>query len=672
MMKYKEILYMPFLFFTFLVVGQNHKFGKVSKEELLEKFYKKDSSAVAAVLYRNVSVSYDYVKSSGFQIITEIHERVKIYDKNGFDYATVEEKLYLSNKDNESFSGLKAYTYNWEGNEIVKSKLKSSDAFSEKTSKYYKEEKFTMPNVKEGSVIEYQYKIVSPFSYSIDEIVLQYDIPISKQEIRIVIPEYYSFKTNMKGYLSVMPKNSIKQGKINFQTKSREQNGFGATTSSFSSNSIDYTENVTEILMVDVPALKDEPYVNNMNNYRSSINYEIQYVKFPNSSGKSYTTNWEKVVKTIYDSDNFGKQLHTTKYFKDDLETVLAQYSDNGEKINAIFSYVKSHMNWNGYIGKYTDEGVKEAYKKRTGSTADINLMLVAMLKEAGFKANPVLTSTRDNGVPLFPTREGFNYVLAMVEYNGKNMLLDACNKYTEPNLLPIRTINWSGRVIDEDGSSLIVPLVPKKPSKRITAMSVTLKDNGNLEGKQREILTFYNAYLFRNNNKDISEDSYLEKKENRNNGMEISNYAIDNKEVLGKSIIETFDFYVESQADVIGEKIFFSPLFFHTENENPFKLEERNYPIDFVFPWEEKYTVNIKIPVGYKVSSMPENTKVMLPENMGMFTYQIIEKTNMLQVVVDTKLNQAVIPVHGYASLKEFYKKIVEKETEKVVLSKI
>ncbi|MGB5822380.1 MAG: transglutaminase domain-containing protein [Saonia sp.] len=657
--------------FGYVLSAQEVKFGKVSKEELSETFYEKDSAASAAVLYREVSISYKYMQDKGFSVHTQVHERVKIYNKDGFDYATVSERLYKDGGTKETLGSVKAFTYSLENDQIVKSKLKSSETFTTSLSKYRNEEKFTMPNIKEGSVIEYEYRITSPFSYTIDEIVLQYDIPIKKQHVSIATPEYYSFKPNMKGYLSVVPKYSSASGKITFSNKERSESI--VATTKFSNSSLDYKINKTTYEMTYVPALKAEPYVNDMNNYRSSVNYELQFVKFPNATMKSYTTNWEKVVKTIYKSDNFGKQLEYTKYFKDVLPTILNGTANDKEKIGAIFSHVQQHMNWNGYYGKYTDKGVRDAYKEKTGNVAEINLMLVAMYRAAGLQANPVLISTRDNGVPLLPTREGFNYVVASVELDDKTILLDACNKFTTPNLLPTKALNWFGRVIKEDGTSTSISVLPKRLSKEINMLNIALKSDGIIEGKMRKTHTDYNAYIFRNKYSGVSEEDYLEKLEHLNADMEISNYKVDNKSTKGKPIRENFDFYMEDQVDIIGDKIYFSPLFFNTGTENPFKLEKRNYPIDFAYPWQEKYIISMLIPEGYQVTSIPENVNLALENNMGSFVYKIVDGgNNMIQVIADLKMNSAVIPAQNYAGVKELYKKMVEKETEKVVLSKI
>ena len=674
MIQLRTTVLLVLLSISFSGNAQDFKFGKVSEEELKETFNPSDSSATATVLYRSKEIGFNYVQGAGFNVVTEVFERIKIYDKAGFDYATVSQSLYRNNNDIETVSGLKAYTYTLKNGKIEKSKMEKSAIFTTELNKYRNEEKFTLPNVKEGCVIEYQYRITSPFYYSIDEIALQYDIPIKQQEISISAPEYFVFKPNMKGYLAVNPKYSTKSDKINFTNKSRTTSGggWGVTSTEYSSQSIDYKVNVTNYNMTNIPALKEEPFVNAMNNYRSSVNYELQYVKFPQQLQENYTTTWEDVIKKIYESDNFGGQLKSTRYFKDELEILRSKTSSATELMVAIFSHVQGHMNWNNIYGYYVDKGVKTAYKEQTGNIADINLMLTAMLQAAGLSASPVLVSTRSHGVPMSPTREGFNYVIASVEIDGNLILLDATNKYTRPNLLPTRALNWFGRKIQKDGSIILVDLFPKNLSEESVQLSINLKENGSIEGKVRLTNRDYNAYLFRNKYANSVEDDYLEKLENKNNGMEISDYSIKNKGSMGKPVSESYSFSLDNQADVVGDKIYFSPLFHLAMKENPFKLEKREYPIDFSFPWREKYTVNIAIPEGYKITSLPESANITMVDNIGGFQYQVLDNGTAVQLRVDVKINQAVIPASYYNGLKELFKNIVEKQTEKVVLSKI
>lgn len=658
-----------------LAFGQKVKFGKVSEEELKEQRNSSDSSAVASVLYRKYDLKFQYLNDIGFVINTRVHERVKIYSKDGFDYATVSEKLYKSGPNHESLNGIKAFTYNLENGKIEKYKLQKSGIFATELSKYYDEEKFTLPNVKEGSVIEYEYLIQSPFYYSIDEIALQYDIPIKHQEISIETPEYFVFKPAMKGYLGLNPQYGTKSGKINYTSKTRS-GGSGlndsGTRTNYSSQSIDYKISTTDFLMNNVPALKEEPHVNHMDNYRSAINYELNYTEFPNSPRESYTTTWEKVIKTIYENDHFGKQLNRFRYYQDDLTTILNTHASDIERTVAIFHYVKERMSWNNYLGYYVDKGVEKAFKEKSGNIAEINLMLTSMLRRAGLEANPVLVSTRDNGIPMFPTREGFNYVIASVELDGNTILLDASNKYAELNVLPTRALNWFGKLVKKDHSLTTVPLFPEKTSTEDISMYITLAEDGTITGKCRNTHSNYEAYMFRNNYAAVDEDEYLENLENRSNGMEISNYEIKNKRVMGKSIVESFEFTLDGQADIIGNNIYFQPLFHMAATENPFKLEERNYPIDFVYPRQDKFKINIAIPEGYQLTSKPTNINLALDESMGSFKYMIVESGKFLQILVNFSINEAIISANHYPQLKEFFKMAVEKQTEKIVLSKI
>ncbi len=660
-------------FLSFSLNAQNYKFGKVSKEELQEEIHPKDSSASAAVLYRSHKTDFKYVNADGsFHLTTNIHERIKIYDKEGFDYATQAVGLYRRNSAKEKLIGVKANTFKLVDGKVVKIKLKKSDMFSEAVSDNYVVEKFTMPQVEEGSIVEFQYTVDSPFWTSIDEIPLQYDIPINKQDVEITIPEYYSYKPTTKGYLTLSPKKSYEMREVNYSTTAKyvERN---ETERATLTGSFEYKANATSYAMTDIPALVKEPYVNNMDNYRGAINYELEYVNFPGDGLKDFSSSWSSVVKSIYNSDNFGKQLQFQKYFRDDLNAIAGKAQGNLEKVAGIFYHVQEHMNWNGFYGVFAEKGVRKAYKERSGNSADINLMLVGMLKAAGIKANPVLISTRKNGIPVFPTREGFNYVIAMVRLNEGTVFLDATNKYTGPNLLPIRALNWYGRVVNDAGNSERVSVFPSKPSPMINTANIKLTADGLISGKYRASHLNYYAYLYRNNSGQISEEDYLTKLENEHVGLEISNYDVKNRNDFSKPIIESYDFEMDSQADIIGDKIYFNPLFHNTIRENPFKLEQRNYPIDFSFPWQEKYTLNIALPEGYKVLSKPEPVSLKLQGNMGSFMYNIQEAgNNTLRVVVDLKMNMPSIPAEGYTQVRELYKKIVEKETEKIVLTKI
>lgn len=657
---------------SFCAPAQDFKFGNVSKEELQEVYNPADSTANATYLYKYRRTYFEYVKDKGFVLKTEIHERIKIYNQEGFDYATKKVRLYNENNSSEKITGLKAYTYNLESGSIEDSKLKRNAIFETEVSDFLDETTFTMPNVKGGCVIEYKYEIMSPFVTNVDEFILQADIPIKKLDASFEVPEYFNYKVNTKGYLNVVPNSSRKRGSITFSNRTRsDRGGFSTVSSNVSYSKTDFSINISEYQLENIPALRDEPFVNNINNYRSAIKYELSYTQFPNSTLEYYSTTWEDVVKKIYESENFGGELDKKSYFKKDLDELLTNATSPSDKAALIFNYVKNRVKWNGFYGKYVNTGVKKAYNDQVGNVAEINLMLTAMLRYVGLNANPVLVSTRNNGIPLFPTREGYNYVIAAVEGNGQVTLLDATSAYSIPNILPFRTLNWEGRIIREHGSSALVNLYPNTKAVTKKFMNYTIGEDGMVTGKVREIRTKHDAIAYNMKFYTTGRDKFLEKYENDHGGIEVSDFEVQNDPNSSKPVITNLSFSADSQYETIGDNIYINPMLFFAQSENPFKLDNRDFPIDFGYPYEKVHQITINIPEGYKVSSLPESIALALGDNLGSLKFVVNQNGPHIQLLVDYVMNASVLSSEYYEGLKDYYSKLVEKETEKIVLTK-
>lgn len=669
-----KILTVLVLFFAIqFAQAQDYKFGKVSKAELQETANPQEPEANATVFYRKQHIHFDYVQNNGFVQKNEIHERIKIYNKDGFDQATKIVRLYneTSSKE-ENLTSIKAITFNIEDSKINQSKLKKDGIFEEETNKYWKTKKFTMPNVKEGSVIDYKYTIVSPF-INIDEVDFQQDIPIKKLDFKITTPEYFNYKSLINPKATYYPKldRSKKTGKISLISKATSVGEFGGTGTKFEKSNIDFIQNIITSTVNNVPALKDESFVDNLDNYRSKLIMELEYIKYPNEPMEKLSTSWEKVSKTIYDNPDFGSQLRKTGYYENDINAIINGVNDPFEKALLIYNFVKSKVKWNDFNSYYTNEGVRKAYKEGAGNVADINLMLVSMLNYAGLNANPVLVSTRDNGIPLFPTRRGFNYVVCAVEMGTNNILLDASDKFSPPNILPLKALNWQGRLIRKDGTSTWVDLMPQKPSKEILSLNVKINSDLSISGKVRNQYTDYQALKYRYKFEDKTEEEMIESLEEDKGEIIISNFNARNFDLVSKPIIQSYEYKYDSAIETIGDKLYFSPLLFLASEENPFKAETREYPIDLIYPIADKYIVNVMLPDGYIVDSLPQNVKIQFNEADGKFTYMVRQNGNMLQLTMSINLNKTLILPAEYEEFKKFYQMMLDKQTEKVVLAK-
>ena len=662
-----------FLLINLTLSAQEIKFGKISKAELQEKVYPLDSTAPAAVLYKKRRTHYKYSATKGFKVITEVHERIKIYDKEGLEWAKKSIYTYHSNGSKELL-GIKAYTFNLEKGKIVKNKLKSSSIYEEKLNDYWKNNKFTMPNVKVGSVIEWLYTISSPYAGRIEDVICQYKIPLKKIEIKIEIPKYFTFKYLPNFYypINVIQTRENRILEFTYKVPEGNRNAFSHGNTKVNTSRQNIYQIVYKINEQNIPAIKPEPLISNINNYIAKIHFEHTSTQFPNSIPKYYSLNWDDVAKSIFKSPYFGEQLEETNFLKTDVLNQVNGLPTEQEKALTLFHFIKTQIRWNGNYGKYTDKGIKRAYQNHEGNVADINLGLVAMFRIAGLKANPVLISTKKHGIQLFPTVNGFNYVIAALEIGDSLILFDATEPYSTPNVLPIRAINWQGRLVRSDGTSTFVNLFSTKPAKKSISLFAVIDAEGNINGLKRS--TYYTNYAlnYRKTNNALLDKDLLSNLEENNNGIEINDIKIANKKNIYKPIVESFKFKANDLCDVIDNKIYFSPLLFLADSKNPFTLDKRLYPIDFGSKTEDVYKASITIPKGYTISSIPKNLSIGLPDNMGFFSYIIkVGKTNF-QVLSTLKINNPVIPADRYQILKEFYKQLVEKQTEKIVLTKI
>lgn len=641
----KKLILVTAIFLSSLAFfSQEIKFGKVSINELSEKFYELDSTAPAAILLYKRNAQYEIIDNL-FQIEEEYFIRMKIYNPEGYKNATISIPYFQSS---EKIFGLKGATYNLENGQIVKTELEKENIFIEKTTKKFVRKKFTMPNLKPGCIIEFSYNKTSPNVFILDDVKLQRSIPVKKNLINIKIPEFLVYLPKTKGYLPV----PLKTG--------RENNA-----------RYNYTEKVYSVDMENVPALIDEPFNGYSENYMSGIKFEVNMTKIPGQFVKNYSSDWKAVIKEINESENFGGQLKEKKYFSEEINAVIAGKQSEFEKTLAIFNFVKSKIKFNDYTNNLTDLGVKKSYKEGVGNSADINLNLVNMLRSIGLDANPVLISTVENGIPLFPSFAAFDHVIVSVKIGSEKVLLDATHKHNAVNVIDENNLNFNGYEISQNGEFEIIPIYPVKHALKKTIINVKLSDGiikGNSRSTNSAILALNYRKEFADKDKELQSKQILEKY----NDIDLLDFRINNLEDSEKEVTESIMFETESYFEEISNKLFISPLLFRAVTKNPFKSEKREYPIYFNYPFIETVIVNFTIPEGYKVESLPENKYFTVDNDLGGFKYEISANESSIQIESHLVINEPVVQAQYYDFIKDLYKEIISKHSEKIILTKL
>jgi hypothetical protein len=663
-MKFQSLLIIVFLLLGISKSSaQNYELGKVTVAELKEKVNPKDTTAPAAILFKKGKTFFTFTKDKGFSANHVYEFKIKIYKKEGLNWADQKVRFYIGyenlSEDRLEFSN--AVTYNLENEAIIKTKLGNQGAFTKKVNKFWDEKIITLPNVKVGSIIEYKYILKSDNIVKLPDFDFQYDIPVNYFEYKTDILEYYIYKPILVGGHKVETDSKLTNGSQSFE------DDYNKTKSiSYKQISAFYKGN-------DIPALAKEPYIDNIDNYKGSVQHELERVRYPDQPVKDYTITWEGVANTIFKDKSFGKELNDRDFLLEDVKKLLTNVESQKERLNIIFKFVQNKMNWNEENDYYTQKGVKKAYADQTGNVAEINFILISMLKLAGIEANPVLVSTTQNRIPVYPTRTGFNYVVAAAQIEDKQILLDATHKFTSPGILPLNVLNWKGRLIKDDGTSAEIDLVPSTMSKEYSSLMVKIDNLGKIEGKIRIQRTDYDAYLFRVENANKNQENYLEKLEEQFGDSKISNYTIDNKKTnIQEPVLETFSLNADNRVEIIGGKMFINPLLFFTRSKNPFTQEVRQMPVYFGYPTQEKFNLNIEIPEGYEIESLPTPVKISSENKEIVYMLNTSGEGNKIRIISSKEINNSIFAADQYNGLKDLFQKMIASQNEKIVLIKI
>ena len=628
---------------------KSSKMGQTTLEELKMTTYDKDSTATAVVLYEHIN---RYPDRNNHEIPrVDYYYRIKILDKTAFNLADISINLYKK----QNITDISAITYNLSDiGASNKTYLLDKDIFTLKESENWTVKKFTLPNIKEGSVIEYKYSIKSPY-LSIDDWEIQSNIPKIKSEFDASILGNYKYNIKITGYLRL-----DKDVAPTVDKKCVYVAGIG-----------DGACSVFSYGMNDVPAFKEENYMLSKKNYISKISFDLESHTSYRGVKENLTTTWEQADK-ILKKQFFNNQTSKKSFFKKNIPEEILTTENTLERTKKVFDFIKNHYTWNDKYWTNDDVKVKQAFHDKIGDVGEINISLYNSLKAAEIDANLVVLSTRNHGLPtkLFPVIYDYNYVIVKSIIDGQTYYLDATDKFLPFGQVPIRTLNGEARIINSKKESSWVKLKPKYSSSTSMSAKLILDEDGLFTGTLRVRKTGYASSKQRKKITVKSEEDYLEDFEAKNQTIEVEDYEVKGLENLDKPLDETFKVSFETNEN-LGTKIRINPYLFDRIKENPFKLKERNYPVDFAHTRKNNYYLNLTIPDNYKIVKLPENKAISLPNKGGRFIFNVLKKGNSIKLTVRLNILKTDYSAQEYYALKEFYKQIIISESGYIILEK-
>jgi hypothetical protein len=643
-----------------LAAAQDFPFGKVTAEEMGMKKYAKDTSAHAVVLQEYGKSRIDVTSDDNIKLIYEYHVKIKIFDAKGFDNGTVQIPVY-NNGDADSYENaddIAGVTYYQDDNGLTqKVELEDRKIYPVKENKHWANYKFALPGLRNGCVIEYKYRIESPYFENFHSWHFQSDIPKVYSEYEVHIPAFYVYNISLKGAL-----------KLTKNTGEVESHCFSTHGASCDCSEMVYG-------MKDIPAFIEEDYMTAPKNFLSAVNFELsEYTSPYNGIKNKMTKEWKDIDYQLKNYSDFGGQLKRKGVVKDRVAQTIAGKADDFEKAKAIYIAHQKWFKWNEHYGIYSVDGISKALDAHSGSVADINLSLVTALNAAGLNASAVLLSTRENGLinSLYPVIGDFNYIVARVDIGDKNYLLDATDPLLPFGVLPLRCLNDKGRVMSLDKPSYWMDLNLAQRETSTHSLNVTLQEDGKIKGTWANYSVGYKAYEKRKAIKKFNTtDEYVEDLNSKLPKLKILKSEIINLDSLDKPLGEIYEIEADLYDKLNGNKLTFNPFLLDKISTNPFKLSERAFPVDWGMASDDRFTLTMHLPGQYVIETPPQTVAFALPNNGGKFLTNYETESNMFTFSHVIQFNKSVYSSEEYPYLKELYNKVIQSEQAEMVFKK-
>ncbi|WP_042479146.1 DUF3857 domain-containing protein [Solitalea canadensis] len=658
-MKKHLLLIITLLFAQLIVYSQTipYKFGNVTFDELTMSGYPADTSANAIILNE---FGEAFIENDSPEFLDlNYYGKIKIFNQKGQSEATITIPLYKSGGKEEEIIGVEAYTYNLVSGEIVKTKLPAKEVYREGLNEKHNVVKFTFPQVKDGSVLEYKYILRSPFYfYNFHEWTFQSDIPKLRSEYWAKIPGYFNYKVSLRGLL-----------KLSSQSTTLLKDCFDPPGNLKSDCTF------FKAAMDNIPAMKGEEYMTTLRNYLARIEFEIEEYLSPTTGGKErFSTTWKDVERQLLMDSKFGPLVDKNqKFYTQVIPAEIAAQTDSLEKAKLIYAFIKKSIAWNEKYGMLASNDPKNIIGKHSGNIADINLFLTGTLKAHGFNVYPVILSTRENGYPttLYPILTDFNYIIANVIIGGKSYLLDATEKELDFGTIPFRCLNKEGRIVDYKKSNWI-NLVPKLFDTEQINVEMTVSSDGSIKGSFAGRKYDYAAIKERKKINSFSSMTDFQKSiQDKFTTGTIDSLKTENLDVLNEPLEVKFKFKLHEEDAADSKTIYLQPFIFDKLESNPLKQNIRTFPIDFGIKKRSITNLSITIPEGYEVESIVKNTNFVLADKSGFYKIGTEINGNKVNIQTILQLNETIYPSEAYPMLKELFSLIIKTQNEPIVLKK-
>ncbi len=588
---------------------QTH-FGTVPDSLFNESRYPANPEVPFIYSLKKLDITFEEANGSIVAVMT-YRVRAKIFDASIPQASIVGIPYYFKN-DIEEVAYIRGITYQ---SPDESTKLSPENIRTINLNGRYNLKEFTMPNVEDGSVIEYTYQIKRRYIEELPAFYLANQVPTVLAKVSITYPQYLRYKPVIEDFSHSIDHEEVKIPQIE-------------EPKIFTNPQPDPV--IKEVWMArNIPAVRKEKFISTPDDYRGKIKFQLSEFGIPR---QPLENSWDYVIEEIRQKQSIFETIQSNKKAFKIGESIRKSVESKKAAQDSIFQYLLKKINYNGRRAPFSSASGAAVLSGEASNQAAINQTLIAMLRGAGIQAWPLLISTRKSGKinKGYPSFFQFNGQLAFSKINDQTYFMDASFAYSQPNLIPVETYNQNGLLLKKNNYRWL-ELDPSKSVFSIQIkMDAQLQQNGTLSGHIQTAYVGYPARKIRQKRLNgmtiarIIKSSIFDSYSN----ISVSNETISHLMDYNHPIQINTKFTIPNYAVNFTEGLQFRPMVVGYLMSNPFSKSPRELPVTLDAPEKLDLIYSIKLPKGYELAQTPQDRTLKLPGAVIREQYDIEDDT--------------------------------------------
>ena len=579
------------------------------------------------------------------------YHRIKILNEKGNRHADVE----ITIPQDGSISGLKARTIHPDGKIIEFTGKPFQKTLIKGRGIKVLAKAFTMPDVAVGSIIEYKYKIDWPGIITDNYWTIQHELYTVKESFRMK-----AYSGGLEGFESGYQVAALYSHMPNNIKPVQKGGGY-------------------ELEVANMPAFESEGYMPPEEDLKPQMRFF--YIGTGTSTPEKF---WQDAGRRW--NDDVERFIGNRKEISQAAAQAIGTETDPDKKLQALYARAQQVRNLTYERERTEQEQKKENLKanqnvndvlaRGAGTRDDITRFFVALVRAGGFDASIVRVSNRkekffDKG--LLSKRQ-LDSEIAIVNQAGKDIYLDPGTRFCPYGYLRwIRTSTMGIKLDKKGGAFVTAPGAGYDQATTRRTADMALNESGDLKGTV--LVKFEGGEALEHRLDELLTDDVGKQKDLEDEvrgwlptGANVKLAKVEGWEAGGNPLIATFEVEMASYASAVGKRLLVPAYLFQARQMDAFKHVDRKFPVYFPYAFGEVDRVNVKVPAGYTLETVPQQQSARL----RYAAYQ-----NLIQFDGKQLVTQRVLEVNGiffrlelYPEMKDFFGKVQAGDEQQAVLT--